>query len=74
MTTAKVSKDTEAVQPQEFSNVVHGTAENLLNKLEESLAATNISARRSPFIKSSDKGNVNFLQTGGVSRTINKKT
>ena len=40
--------DKEPMQARELSNVVQGTAENLLSKLEESVAATTISGRGIP--------------------------
>ena len=38
-----------AAEGRDISNVVQGTAETLLNKLEETVAATSISNRGIPF-------------------------
>ena len=42
-------QDQTPVQERDLSNVVQGTAETLLNKLEETVAATSISNRGIPF-------------------------
>ena len=39
------------MQPKDISNVVHGTAETLLSKLEENVAATSLYSRGSNFAR-----------------------
>ena len=59
VTTPALTSNKEMVQDKELSNVIQGTAENLLSKLEESVAATSISGRGIPLSKtetSSAKG------------------
>ena len=47
--TNSLQNDEETVEGHDLSNVVQGTAESLLNKLEETVAATSISNRLLPF-------------------------
>ena len=56
------------MQPKDISNVVHGTAETLLSKLEENVAATSIYSRGSTFARpqhSIKKGVVCSFINGG---------
>ena len=45
------SYEHEVVADKDLSSVVQGTAETLLSKLEETVAATTISNRKMPFAK-----------------------
>ena len=52
----------ESVEGRDLSSVVQGTAETLLNKLEETVAATSISNRGVPFGRHlpNNKKGINF--------------
>ena len=54
------------MQPKDISNVVHGTAETLLSKLEENVAATSIYSRGSTFARPKHS-----IKKGGVCSFIN---
>ena len=50
MTPIPTTED-DSMQAKDISNVVHGTAETLLSKLEENVAATSIYNRGSTFAR-----------------------
>ena len=56
------SYEHEVVDEKDLSSVVQGTAETLLSKLEETVAATSISNRKLPFGKQ-----MNFNKKGNAS-------
>ena len=47
--TSSLQNEEETVEGPDLSNVVQGTAESLLNKLEKTVAATSISNRLVPY-------------------------